>query len=132
MKVSSKIRSGFSILMLLATIVVAYELSVIHQMQSVTRDLSELDMNVATTTLRLEKLADNVDEYSKKYFALYDPQEPDPTYEQGIPSLRMEFLDNLAKLKKGARTPNVKAAADRLQEAFDNYWKIFNDLKQQN
>ena len=49
MKVSSKINAGVLVLVLLALIVLANQLNVIHQMQRMNQELSDIDMKAATT-----------------------------------------------------------------------------------
>ena len=85
MKVSSKIIAGFLILMLLTIVVLANQLSVIHQMQSINREISEIDMNAASTVLRMQEVAAVIKEDSRKYFATGDP-----IYDQQISDLRQE------------------------------------------
>ena len=94
MKVSSKIIAGFLIVMLLAIVVLANELSVIHQMQSINRELSEIDMNAASTVLRMEEVAAVIKEDSRKYFATGDP-----IYDQQITELRQDFQSSLGVAK---------------------------------
>ena len=72
MKVSSKIIAGFLILMLVALVALANQLSVIHQMQAINHDLSEINMNLASKALRMEQLASIIEEDSRKFFATRD------------------------------------------------------------
>src|SRR3954468_7545873 len=99
MKVSSKIISGFLTLMLLALVVLLNQLSVIHQMQAVNRDLSELNMNSATTVLKLKETADNLSEDSQKYLVGLGP-----SYGQQVLNLRQDFLETLTELRKTAHS----------------------------
>src|ERR1051326_9363297 len=99
MKVSNKIIAGFLILMLLAVIVLANERSVIHQMQAINHDLSEIDMNAASAVLRMEQVAAVIKEDSQKYFATGDS-----LYDQQIAGLRQAFQTSLDGLKKNGRS----------------------------
>jgi len=114
-------------LMLLAIVVVAYQLSVIHQMQSVNRNIADIDMNAATTALHLEKLADILREVCKKYLVMQDPG-----YEQQIAEYRNDIIEDLGKLDETARTEVAKTATAKLREALDNAMQVFNRIKQQN
>jgi signal transduction histidine kinase len=124
MKVSSKIIAGFLILMLLGIVVLANQLSVIDQMQAINRDLSEIDMNAASTVLRLEELAGVIKEDSRKYFATGDP-----IYDQQITELRQEFQSSLAGLRKTARSDREHAETEKLASALQDYWTVFNRIK---
>ena len=110
MKVSSKIISGFLVLMLLSIVVVAYEVSVVYQMQAVNRELADVDVKAAATALDMEKLVDLLDEYSKKYFGGLDP-----LYDKKAADYRGE-LDNFRR----RHTPTVYA---RRWEKFMKPWK---------
>src|SRR6266513_2064839 len=68
MKVSSKIIAGFLIVMLLSIVVLANQLSVIHQMQTINREISEIDMTAASTVLRMQEVASVIKEDYRKVF----------------------------------------------------------------
>ena len=107
-KVSTKIISGFLILMLLAIAVVAYELSVVYQMQAVNHELAGIDINAATTALDMEKLADLLKEDSEKYFGGLDP-----IYDRQTASYRDDFVEDLTKLEKTVRSESERAGTAR-------------------
>jgi two-component system, NtrC family, sensor histidine kinase GlrK len=127
MKVSSKINAGVLILTLLALIVLFNQLSVIHQMQSINRDVSEIDMNAASTVLRMEELVSIIKEDTQKFFATGDA-----IYDRQIADVRQEFLDGLAALKKTARSDRERVETANLAEAMDKYWNAFGRFKSQN
>jgi signal transduction histidine kinase len=126
MKVSSKINAGVLILMLVALLVLLYQLSVIHQMQTINRDVSEIDMNAASAVLGMEELAATIREDTLKYFATRDP-----IYDRQIEDLRQEFLDGLAVLQKTGRSDREKAETRNLANALENYRVVFDQLKNQ-
>ena len=128
MKVSSKINAGVLVLVLLALIVLANQLNVIHQMQAINRDVSEIDMNAASTVLRMEELSSFIKEDTRKYFATSDSL----VYERQIADVRQELLDDLAALKKTARSDRERSETANLSDALDNYWDAFGRIKQQN
>jgi len=125
MKVSSKIIAGFMILMLLAVIVAAYQRSIIHQMQGINRDISEIDMNAALTALRTQELAAVILEDSRKYFVTEDPS----IYDGLIGEVRLELLDAIAMLEKSARSDRERAETKKLADALADYWTVFNRVK---
>jgi signal transduction histidine kinase len=125
MKVSSKIISGFLILMLLALAALAYQHTVINQVQKVNRDLSEINMNSATVG-RMVRIAGILNEDCKKYFG----PDLDPVYDRQITGFHQDFLDYLAELRHTARSGAERAAAERLADALDGYWRAFNRVKQ--
>src|SRR5215831_12979456 len=120
MKVSNKIISGFLVAMLLAIAVLANQLRVVHQMQNVNRVISDVDMNAARTALDMQKIADDITEDSKKYFAGLDD-----IYEQKLVEHRSDFLVAIAQLDKAALNDSERAAITKLREAVDCYWAAF-------
>src|SRR5262245_8207618 len=126
MKVSSKIILGFLVLMVLAGIVVANQLSAIRQMQRANQDVSEIDVTSAKIVLEIQKLAELIKEDSEKYFALGDPA----GYERQLADLRSDFLDALNRLRPNAKSEREQAEVAKLQKAFDDFWLVFNRLKQ--
>jgi two-component system sensor histidine kinase GlrK len=125
MKVSNKIISGFLILTLLAVVVLGNQLTVIHQMQTMNRNLADVDMKAATTALDTEELVDIINDDTKKYFFV----SPDAGYEEHIAGLRQSLLEDLAKLEKSARSESTRAVTQKLSEALEDYWQVFNRLK---
>ena len=126
MKVSTKIISGFLILMLLGLVVLLNQLSLIHKMQLINRDLSEINMNSAITVLRMRELTDVLNNDSRKYFAVRDS-----IYENLINESRRDLLDDLARLQKTVRSASEREATAKLAAALDDYWRVFNVFKLQ-
>src|SRR5438552_10456951 len=126
MKVSSKIIAGFLILMLVAIVAIANQLSVIHQMQAINHDLSEINMNLASTALRLQELASIVAEDSRKFLVTHDA-----IYERQIAEIRQEFLGKLEILEKTGRSKREIAENEKLRSALANYGDVFNRIKRQ-
>src|SRR5262249_34397380 len=75
----------------------------------------------------LKELAGRIAVDSKKYFAVEDPFRPD----KYLDSLRSEFLEDIADLQKISRAKSVHIANQKLAEALNNYWDVFNRMKQQ-
>jgi len=126
MKVSSKIISGFLVLMLLALVALGNQLSAIHEMQAVHKELSEYNVSSATTVLELQKFAELLDEDARKYFASLDP-----LYDEQIQGFRNDFLHDLTRLRETAKSPEEKTELRKLSEALDEYWAAFNEVKLQ-
>jgi two-component system sensor histidine kinase GlrK len=124
MKVTSKIISGFLILMLLAVVVLAYELTVIREMKSVNRDIAETDMSAATAALDAEKHSETLVKDSKRYFATLDED-----YYGHVTADRADFIADLSKLEKTSRFDTERVAVAKLQEALDQFWTAFNAVR---
>ncbi|PYS50735.1 MAG: hypothetical protein DMG13_20345 [Acidobacteria bacterium] len=126
MKVSTRTISGFGILMVLAFVALGYQLKIIHQMQSINRDLSAINFHAASTALRMVQNAETIGEFSAKYFVLPDP------YLRGLESEREEFLRDLAELAKTVRSERERNQVQLLAKAFDDYWRIFSRVRETN
>src|SRR5215831_3502163 len=127
MKVSSKIIVGFLVLLLLGVIVLVLQLSAIHQMQAVNRDLSNLNVIAATSVLRLQKLAELLGDDSKKYLATLYPE-----YDGQLSEFRDDFLEELDRLKQTLSTDRERVESEKLSVALDDFWTVFNRFKAEN
>src|SRR5438093_1298890 len=127
MKVSSKTILGFLSIMLVAMVILGHQRSAIHQMQAVNRQLAEINVKSATTVLEMQKLAALLGEDSRKYFAGRDP-----IYDVQIAGFRNDFFEDLVRLRQTANSDREQAQLAKLREALDDYWLVFNRLKQQN
>src|SRR5439155_1472895 len=88
--------------------------------------LSEINMNLASTALRMIELASIVEEDSRKFFVTHDA-----IYERQITEIRQEFLGNLEILEKMGRSKREIAENEKLRSALTNYWDVFNRIKRQ-
>ena len=116
MKVSSKIIAGFLILMSLGVIVLVNELSVIHQMQTVNEELSDINVYAATTVLDVQRLADLIDDDTRKYLSFLEP-----IYDKQIEELRRDLQEDLKHLQQKVNTDREHDAIAKLGEAFESY-----------
>jgi signal transduction histidine kinase len=126
MKVSTRVICGLGILMILAFTALGYQVSVIHQMQSINRDLSAINFQSAFLTLNLTQLSRTIAEFSEKSFVSADPYEP------SLAEMRKEFGEDLDGLRKTVRTERERTAVENLSQAIDDYWRIFNRVKAEN
>jgi two-component system sensor histidine kinase GlrK len=128
MKVSSKIIAGFLILMLLGVIVLLNELNVIHQMQTVNQELSDINVYAATIVLDVQRRVDLIEDDTKKYLSSLDPL----YYNLLADELRNELLADLDHLRQKVNSEREHSAIVKLGEAFDSYWITFHRFKEQN
>lgn len=124
MRVSTKTVSGFGILLVLACIGLAYQVSVLHQMQSINRDLSAINLRAASASLRTMQLGLTLEEFARKYFVAGDP-----IYERQIEGVRQEFLNNLADMRDTVRSGRERSEVERMFLTLDEFWKEFTSRK---
>lgn len=123
MKVFTRVISGLGILMLLALAALAYQVSVIHQMQTINRDLAAVNFHAGSTALGLLEISRTIGEFSRKYFISADP------YGRELETYRSKFLDGIDELRKTVRTEKERAQVESLSKAFEDYLRTFNSVK---
>ncbi len=116
MRVSTRIILGSSVLIILTLVALAYQVSAIHQMQSVNRDLASMDFLAASTALRMLQEGEAIEEFSKKYFTV-DP----PFYETQFGDALVDFSDDLNLLVRTVRSKEEVIEAERLTKAWDDF-----------
>ena len=126
MRVSTKTVSGFGILLVLACIGLAYQVSVLHQMQSINRDLSAVNFRSASTALRTMQLSDTLEEFTQKFFATGDP-----IYEHQVEGVEQEFLNNIADMRNTVRSDRERSEVQRMGLTFDEFRKELAGRQQQ-
>ena len=110
MRISNKIATGYAILILLIVAVFSYQLALIHQMQTITRDLGGLNFRSALLSLELLRDLEQVKEFTQKLFATGG----DPGYAGQLAEMRSSFSLSLVELRELELSPTEHAEADRL------------------
>lgn len=118
MKIASKISTGFGVLIALIVAVLSYQISLIHQMQSINRDLSGIDFRSAILSLQLLRDIDQVEEFTRKFFATAG----DPDYASQLDGMREAFSQRIADIQK---LP-VSAAERQQAEELSRQWRQFS------
>ena len=127
MRVSTRIISGFGVLMVLAVVALIYHFHVIRQLQSVNHGLSAVNLEATRAAVRLQSDVSAIDEFSKKYFQV-DPDHYRADLEESWSELEKDLssLQHLPVSEK-ERT-DVKHVADAWLE-YRRQWSI--QLEQQ-
>src|SRR5688500_6890283 len=116
MRVSIKIIVGFAVLLGLTCIGLAYQVSVIHQMQSINKDLSAINLHAASVALRNLQLGQTLEEFSLKYFVTEDP-----IYERQLDKVKEEFRANLTEMRDTVRSDREHTEVERMFLTLDEY-----------
>jgi two-component system sensor histidine kinase GlrK len=116
MKISTRIVSGFGILIVLIALLVVYQIFALHRMQSRISELSQVNFRVAVTALQLMRDRDLVEEYAKKSLLLSES-----AYDEQLKAFSEDFEKLLQDLKSSARSKKVRAEVERL----DGFWSAF-------
>jgi hypothetical protein len=125
MKVSAKTVSGIGLFFIIGLVLVVQQLSTLHQLLAMNRDLTESAMRSGPTVLRLEKISNELTDNSVKFLGTRYPE-----YEKVAEVERDDFLQDLARLQAEVSSDRERLEVTRLRDAFDNYWHVFGTLKQ--
>ncbi len=117
MKVSTRVVSGYAVLLALLSAVLAYQTIVIHQMRTINRELSGVSFQAALSSLQLMRDRDLVEEYSKKFFVRRDPD-----YLARLREYQRDFAATLETMRSRASSRNEQAAISSLTLI----WQRFN------
>jgi two-component system sensor histidine kinase GlrK len=121
MKVSTRIILGFGILMALAIVAVLYQISVIHEMQSVNHELSAINVRAAETALKMLQLTDEIqDSVLKSYIS------PGPFYNQLLDEDLKEYADELRQLTETVRSKDEQAQVSHLAFTLQEYLSVLD------
>lgn len=100
------------------TAVFTYQVALIHRMQSINRDLSRINFLAARRSLEMMRDRDLVEEYTRKSFALADPD-----YISRLRESQEDFAASLRDMKSLGRTAKEQAEIDRLSQ----FWNAFTE-----
>src|SRR5262245_53463406 len=70
MKVSTRVISGFGVLMILASLALVYQVSVLRQLRSITRESFLVNQQAIEAMTRMRYEVETIDEFSRKYFSI--------------------------------------------------------------
>jgi signal transduction histidine kinase len=125
MRVSTKTVSGFGILLVLACVGLAYQVSVLHQMQSINRDLSAVNFRAASTALRTMQLSATLEEFVLKFFVAGDP-----IYEHQLEGVEQELLDNITDMRNTVRSDRERSEVEQMALTFNEFRTDFAGYKE--
>lgn len=123
MKIANKIGLGYAILILLIVAVFSYQLTLIHQMQAITRDLGGLNFQSALRSLQLLRDLEQVKEFTQKLFATGG----DPGYAGQLTEMRRSFSTSLDELQALALSPSEQEQADQLALLWEQSSRRWSD-----
>lgn len=117
MKIATKIAAGYGILIGLVLAVLAYQLSSIHQTQSINRNLSAINFQAAIVSLQLLRDLEQVEEFTRKFFATGG----DPGYAAQMKEMRDAFSQGLQKV----RSLRLSAKEEEEIDGLSRLWSQF-------
>lgn len=117
MKISTKIISGYGIVIALMTALLAFQIYTIHAMQSVIARLSTVSIPAASTALQLRRDIELVEEFTKKSFVF----PADAQYQEKLLEYRTLFAAELRDVESKGNTRDEKAQIERLSALWQGF-----------
>ncbi len=122
MKITTRIITGYGILIALLAALVGYEVFTVNRMQRINRNLDDVNFRAALSLIELMRLRDLIDENLQKALSV------DPAYNTKLQEYLGAFDRELQRVKSGSPSKNEQTQVNQLA----NDWSIFNgDLEQQ-
>jgi two-component system sensor histidine kinase GlrK len=112
MKISTRIASGYAVLILLLLGVFSYQILLIHRMHSINQDLGGLNFSAATLSLELIRDLDQVEEFTQKLYATGG----DPGYAEQVEEMRKGFSQSLERIQGLSLEPEEKEQVEELAQ----------------
>jgi two-component system sensor histidine kinase GlrK len=119
MKISTKITAGYGILIALMIAVLVYQVSLIHDLESINSNLSRINFRAAKTSLQLMRDLDQIEEFAKKVFVTGG----DPGYANKLREWQDSFTSNLQVIGSLDLSEKEQVEVNRLSQM----WHDFSD-----
>ncbi|MGD0100055.1 MAG: HAMP domain-containing protein [Acidobacteriota bacterium] len=122
MKITTRIASGFGLLIAILAGLVVYQVITINRMQALGRTLSQTNFENVRDSLQVMRDRDLVEEFTEKFFA-------SPGYADGLRAQQEDFERSLGELRAHAQSNEEKAEVKRLALLWDAYKADFGLLQ---
>jgi signal transduction histidine kinase len=119
MKISTKIISGYGILIALICALLAYQVYAIYSMQSIIARLSDVNIPTAAAALQLRLDIELVEEFTKKSFVFPADRE----YRDKLQEARALFETDRQEIEAKGATRDEKTGIERLS----HLWSVFSE-----
>ncbi len=126
MKITTRIITGYGLFFAVLAGLVAYQIFTIERMQSINKTLSDINFHNTLACLQAMRDLDLVEEYTRKSFALADPD-----YLKQLRKFQKAYEAGLMEIKSYANSGEELAEAKRLSQMWDSY-TVDMKLLQQN
>jgi two-component system sensor histidine kinase GlrK len=117
MKISTKIISGYGILIALMAMLLVYQVFTIHQLQSTISGLSRVNIPAASTALQLRRDIELVEEFTKKSFVFL----ADRQYQDKLQEYCTLFETDVREIESRGYTTTEKAEIQRLSQLWSSF-----------
>jgi signal transduction histidine kinase len=116
MRISSKIIAGYALLIGIMAALVTYQAISVRRMQDTVRQLSDADFKTGRLSLDLIRERELIEEYTRKSFALRDPD-----YASQLQEFVASFETTLKELRASVRSPQIARQLDVLLSLWTDF-----------
>ncbi len=120
MKIATKIISGYGALIVIMSILMAYQVFAIYRLETTLQNLSSVDFRIGRLSLELMRARDLVEEFTRKFFI-----REDPGYEYQLGEHKGSFERTLAELRSKVRS---RREADEIDRVVRDWAAFLQDL----
>ena len=117
MKISTKIITGYGVLIIIIAALLVLELVAIRRMQRISNDLSEVNFRSSVAALDLMRSRDHLDEMLRRALV----RRGDPEYLQGFKSSMEQFKETIHRVKEKASTDIERAEVGALDKEMADF-----------
>jgi signal transduction histidine kinase len=125
MKITTRISFGYGFFIMVLVGLVVYQVVTINRMQLINRALSGINFQNALACLQSMSDLDLVEEYTRKSFALSDPD-----YLKRLQEYQKDFEKDLMELKGNANSGEEQTEVGRLSQQWDSFSSNLASLQQ--
>ncbi|MBI2821757.1 MAG: HAMP domain-containing protein, partial [Acidobacteria bacterium] len=119
MKIATRIAAGYLILIGLMMAVLGYELSLVHRLQSMNRDMAEqINTRAVIFSLQAGDLA-QIEEFTRKFFLTADP-----AYNDQLQALRQLIAQDFETIQSMSLSEAERQEIERLSRLWDEFSKL--------
>lgn len=122
MKIGTKIAVGFAVLIALLLAVQIYQISIVHHMQRINAQQSEISFASALTALELLHHLEELDEFTQKYFV-------DPGFGSQLAPRRADFADGLTQIRQLSLGPREREEVEHLVRVWGEFVLLFQQVE---
>ena len=116
MKITTRIITGYGLFFAILAGLVAYQIFTINRMQSFNKTLSGINFSTTRACLQAKKDLDLVEEYTRKSFALADPD-----YLKQLREFQKAFETSLKEIQRYSSSGEEQGQVRRLSQLWDSY-----------
>jgi two-component system sensor histidine kinase GlrK len=127
MRISSKIIYGYGFIIILMSALALFLFLLISQMRSFNESLTEVNFEAARTSLRLIGALENIDEFTRKFFALRS----DAEYAQRLEEYQEGVVADLDLLGEKDLSEAETAELKRMRSFWSNYMQALESERQE-